>query len=57
MYNKNLTLTTMTSSLTLEAIEFLSSQSFVGSMVKPNLSMFAKLFYNVVKLVLMMYEN
>jgi hypothetical protein len=42
----------MTNSLTLEAIEFLSSQSLVGRMVKPYYSMLANLYYNVVRLVL-----
>jgi hypothetical protein len=51
---KNLTPTTTTNSLTLEDVEFLDSQSLVGRMVKSHLSMLARLFYNVVKLVLMM---
>jgi hypothetical protein len=51
---KNLTPTTTTNSLILEDIEFPNSQSLVGRMVKPHLSMLANLFYNVVKLVLMM---
>jgi hypothetical protein len=51
---KNLTPATTTNSLTLEEIEFLNSQSLVGRRVKPHLSMLANLFYNVVKLVLMM---
>jgi hypothetical protein len=50
---KNLTPTTMTNSLTLEDIEFPNSQNLVGRMVKPHLSMLTNLFYNVVKLVLM----
>jgi hypothetical protein len=44
----------MTTSLTLGVIEFLSSQSLVGRMVKPCWSMLANLFYNMVRLVLMM---
>jgi hypothetical protein len=44
----------MTNSHTLEDMDFLNSQSLVGKMVKPHLSMLANLFYNVVKLVLMM---
>jgi hypothetical protein len=54
VFIKNLTLTTTTNSLTLEDIEFSSSQSLVGRMVKPHLTMLANLFYNVVKPVLMM---
>jgi hypothetical protein len=51
---KNITPTTTTNSLILEDIEFPNSQSLVGRMVKSHLSMLANLFYNVVKLVLMM---
>jgi hypothetical protein len=51
---KNLIPTTTTNSLTLEDIEFMSSQSLAGRMVKPHLSMLANLFYNMVKLVLVM---
>jgi hypothetical protein len=54
VYIKNLTLTTTINSLTLEDIEFPSFQNLVGMMVKPHLGMLANLFYNVVKLVLMM---
>jgi hypothetical protein len=52
---KNLTPITTTNSLTLEHIECLNSQILVGRMEKPRLSMLAKLFYNVMKLVLMMF--
>jgi hypothetical protein len=44
----------LTSIITLEDIVVLNSQILVGRMVKPHLSMLANLFYNVVKLVLMM---
>jgi hypothetical protein len=51
---KNLTLIATTNSLTLEDIKFLNSQSLVGRMVKSHLSMLTILFYNVMKLLLMM---
>jgi hypothetical protein len=51
---KNLTPTTMTKSRTLEDIESSNSQSLMGRMVKPHLSILVNLFYNVLKLVLMM---
>jgi hypothetical protein len=44
---KNLTLTTMTNSLTLADIEFLNSQDLVGRMVKLHLSMLSNLFYTL----------
>jgi hypothetical protein len=53
VFIKNPTLITMTNSLTLEVIEFLSSQCLAGRMVKPHERMLANLFYNVVRLVLM----
>jgi hypothetical protein len=55
VYIKNLTPITMTNSVILEDIEFLSSQNLVGMMVKPHLRMLANLFYNVMKLMLMMH--
>jgi hypothetical protein len=55
VYIKNHTSITMTNSLTLEDIEFLSSQNLVERMVKPHLSILANLFYNVMMLVLMMF--
>jgi hypothetical protein len=51
---KNLTPIITTNSLMLEDIECPTSQNLVGRMVKPHLSMLSNLFYNVVKLVLMM---
>jgi hypothetical protein len=51
---KNPTLINTTNSLTLGVIEFLSSQCLVGRMVKRHKSMSANLFFNVVRIVLMM---
>jgi hypothetical protein len=57
VYIKNLTPTTTTNSLTLEDIEFPTTPNLMGRMAKPHLSMLANLFYNVVRLVLMMFWN